>query len=395
MNDSNFDYCGRGFDSRRLHHLLEDKMKLTEAQIKQVVNSSIEAKRKQKVHRLTELEIRQAVRWHIQTGKPINEGLLDMLKGALGGLFDAFSGAFSGALDSAASAFGEKREKKRQGLMSALGLDDVPDMEDLAPGKNDNDGFLMVMYVGSMAQSIGWAKDEMAKIADIESPYPPTDGSDAEEFMGIFGPKWGSAAEATGYIAQASKEVSKHIPEARNIQKELEAAGEDPVATLEAAKNGVDFWTGTIIPQLKDMGANDKALEKADPYMKSQVQESIFELEDMGEHFASINSVIEDLLPKWIEARDATEEEVPEEEQAEAAEEAAEEGGGSDEAIDAAGEEDAIGGEIVAGPDDDGGDDSDEPEEKPKTEAVLWNKADKIILTEKQLKRLVRKLIVN
>jgi phage-related minor tail protein len=190
----------------------------------------------------------------------------------------------------------------------------------------------------------------MEEVADIESPYPPTDGSDADDWMSGFSKPWEAAARSTASIAQASKEVSKHIPEARTIQKELEAAGEDPVAVMEAAKAGVDFWSGTIIPQLKDMGANSDALEKADDYMKTQVQESIFELEDMGEHLDAISGIINNLLPKWIEARDATEDD----------------------------------------------NDGPEPEEKKvETETIIRSNDGRLLLTEKQLKRLVRRLIIN
>ena len=382
-------------------------MKLTEAQIKQVIESSIEARRPAKVHILTEQQLRKAVRHHLKTGDPINEGLLDLLKGALGGLFDAFSGAFTGALDSATGALGDAASKIQGELSAAMDGADIPPMEDLAPSKNPNDKALMSVYVGSFDWIIEDAASSLERIKEVDNPYPPTDGSDAEEWMGLFAPRWEDAATATAKLAAASKEISKHIPEARTLQKELEAAGEDPVAVLEAAKNGTEFWTGTIIPQLKSVN-DEAALEKASDIMKSHVQEAIHKLEDMDEHFNSMAATIDEVLPKWIEQRDAVEEEVPEEEQEEAAEEAEENaedagddagGGGVPEEV--AGEEDALGGEIVAGGDDEGGDDGgddegpEEKEEKLEMEGLVRVNSRQILLTEKQLKRLVRRLIIN
>ena len=371
-------------------------MRLTESQIRQIIISSVEARSSVRVHRLTEQQLRKAIRHHIKTGELINEGLLDLLKGALGGLFDAFSSAFSGALDAASSDFASAREKVRGELKAGLGVDEVPDMDDLAPDKNENDKLLMSVYVGALEWRIEDARKELEKIKGIESPYPPTDGSDAEEWMSAFSPSWESAAAATATLAAASREVSKNIPEARNLQKELESAGEDPVAVLEAAKSGAEFWSGTIIPQLKSV-QNAEALEKADDFLKSSVQEAIFQLEDMEGHFTEMTAIIDEVLPKWIEARDATAEEVPEEEQEEAAEDAEDgEGGGVPEAV--AGEEDALGGEIVGGGEDDEGEEDDGPEERGKkleTEAFIRTSDRRLLLTEKQLKRLVRRLIIN
>ena len=174
--------------------------------------------------------------------------------------------------------------------------------------------FLIMLLFVFFEQEIKNAADMIENLKEVDNPYPPTDGSDAEEWIGLFAPRWENAATAVGYLAAASKEVSKHIPEARGLQKELEAAGEDPVAVLEAAKSGTEFWTSTIIPQLKT-GADEGALEKAHDMMKSMVQDSIHKLEDMDEHFSSMAATIDEVLPQWIEQRDAVEEEVPEEEQ--------------------------------------------------------------------------------
>ena len=106
-------------------------MKLTEAQIKQVIGSSIEARRELHPHVLTERQLRSAIRQHIQTGEPINEllgGLIDALKGAMGDIFGGFVDGFKSAYGAYESKGKEAEASLKSEMEAELG-GEFPDNE--------------------------------------------------------------------------------------------------------------------------------------------------------------------------------------------------------------------------------------------------------------------------
>ena len=151
-------------------------MKLTEAQIRQVIESSIEAHgTNSKTHRLTERQLRKAIRSHIRTGRPINEGLLDLLGGLLNGLMDGFIDGFKEAAAEAASAVKTSVGTVKQEVSAAIGAD-LPDIENLDPGSSDNDKLGLMIYMTGMADSAKRAAEGfLDKGVQVENPFPPAD----------------------------------------------------------------------------------------------------------------------------------------------------------------------------------------------------------------------------
>ena len=373
-------------------------MKLTESQIRQIVQSSIEANKPRKTHRITEQQLRYAIRHHIKTGQPLNEGIFSAFKDLLGGIVGGFVDGFKDAFGEFQGKVAAEESKAKQEMSDAIG-GDFPDMDNLDPAASDNDKLGVVYYMTFMVD-LAREGSEAATGIDLDSkPYGGPNAADDDGWVDIFAKtnSMNRMSRCSGPVMSILERLQNHIPEARAAFKDLEAAsgGSDPLEICTAVLASYAILTDEIMPQLTELAA---LADKAPGPLKSQINERKFALEDMGEAFDAAKSHLEQVEAAWQANKDESEE-VIEDAMEEAGEEPDEEGTegegeeteGEETEGEGEGEESAEVPAVAFGAEGAEQDDGNEEEEK-KNESVFRHRG--LVISEAKLRKIVRRSLI-